>query len=229
MNFMAFYPINLDLTDRKCLVIGGGRVAWRKVCSLRKACARVQVISPQLVPELSALVADGAIEWREKTFTADDLQGAFLVFAATDSPVVQQQIRKEADAAGILVNMVSEPARGNFHVPGHFRRGDILVSVSTGGKSPAIASRLRKSLEAWLNPAYADAVSFFGLLRTEVLRNDNDSSSHGQLFSALLQGGLVEYILAGEWEAALGLLDSLLPENIDGHRLVESFLAGEKE
>ncbi len=226
---MAFYPVNLDLTGRKCLVIGGGRVAWRKVCNLRKACARVQVISPQLIPELLALAVDGAIEWSEKTFAAGDLQGAFLVFAATDSPVVQQQIRREADAAGILVNMASEPAQGNFHVPGHFRKGDILISVSTGGKSPAIASKLRKSLEAWLNPAYADAVSFFGLLRAEVLRSDNDSSSHGQLFSALLQGGLVEYILDGEWEAVLGLLDSLLPENIDGHRLVESFLVRKKE
>ncbi len=225
---MALYPVTLDLADRKCLVVGGGRVAWRKVCSLRKASARVEVISPQLVPELSALVAAGDIEWREKTFAAEDLQGGFLVFAATDSPVVQQQIRKAARAAGVLVNMASEPAQGDFHVPGHFRRGDILVTVSTGGNSPAIASMLRKSLEEWLNPAYADAVSFFGVLRAEVLQNSDDSSSHGQLFSALLQDGLVEYILAGEWDAVLALLDSRLPEGIDGRRLVENFLAGEK-
>ncbi len=220
---MTLYPVNLDLTGKLCLVIGGGRVALRKVCGLCKAAARVRVISPQLVPELQELADSGGIEWDKKSFTANDLQDAFLVFAATDSLVVQQQIQIEAQMLGILVNMASDPISGNFQVPAHFRQKDILITVSTGGKSPAIAARLRRFLQEQLDPAYADAVSFFGLLRTEVLADSNDPSSHSKLFSELLQKGVVEHILAAEWREVAFLLDSLLPESIDGYKLVETF------
>ncbi len=121
---MAFYPIALDLYGRKCLVIGGGGVARRKVSGLCAAGAEVHVISPQLVPELLVMVRRGEIRWSERDFAPGDLRGAFLVFAATDSPVVQQQVQNEAERSGILVNLAAEPAGSSFHVPAHFRRYD---------------------------------------------------------------------------------------------------------
>ncbi len=222
---MAFYPISLDLRGRKCLVIGGGDVARRKVSGLCAAGAEVHVISPQLVPELLAMVRRGEIRWSERDFAPGDLQGAFLVFAATDSPAVQQQVQNEAEDSGILVNLAAEPAGSSFHVPAHFRRGDILVTVSTGGKSPAIAAELRKILEAELDPAYSEVVSFFGVLRSAVLRYDDDSVQHGRLFRDLLTAGIVKQILAGEWQAVVRILESFLPQEIDVRQLVDGFVA----
>ncbi len=223
---MAFYPIALDLYGRKCLVIGGGGVARRKVSGLCAAGAEVHVISPQLVPELLVMVRRGEIRWSERDFAPGDLRGAFLVFAATDSPVVQQQVQNEAERSGILVNLAAEPAGSSFHVPAHFRRGDILVAVSTGGKSPAVAAELRRILEAELDPGYGEVVSFFGVLRSAVLRYDDDSVQHGRLFSDLLTAGIVKQILVGEWQAVVRLLESFLPQEIDVRQLVEEFVAG---
>ncbi len=222
---MAFYPISLDLCGRKCLVIGGGDVARRKVSGLCAAGAEVHVISPQLVPELLAIVRRGEIRWSKRDFAPGDLQGAFLVFAATDSPAVQQQVQNEAETSGILVNLAAESAGSSFHVPAHFRRGDILVTVSTGGKSPAIAAELRNILEAELDPAYSEVVSFFGVLRSAVLRYDDDSVKHGRLFRDLLAAGIVKQILAGEWQAVVRLLESSLPQEIDVRQLVDGFVA----
>ncbi len=222
---MQLYPVNLNLQGRRCVVVGGGRVAWRKVCGLCRAGAKVKVISPRLTAELQEMAEQGAIEWREGEFAAGDLHGAFLVFAATDSPAVQQLVRQEAVVEGALVNMASEPSGSDFHVPGHFRRGDILVTVSTGGNSPAIAAKLRASLEEKLHPGYEDVVSFFAVLRREVLRCDNDAEKHGKLFRDLLDGGIVEQILAGEWNAVLLLLNSFVPQEINGYKLIAAFLA----
>ncbi len=222
---MALYPVNLDLRGRKCLVIGGGNVARRKVSGLHGAGASVHIISPQLVPELLVMVKQGDIRWSARAFASGDLQGAFLVFAATDVPAVQRQVQQEAEAAGILVNMASASAGSNFHVPGHFRSGDLLVTVSTGGKSPAIAAKLRRDLEKKLSPAYSEVVSFFAMLRENVLRLDTDSAKHAQLFHSLLAAGIVERILAGEWDVVSSLLESSLPEEIDSRRLVDEFVA----
>ncbi len=223
---MALYPVTLDLRGRKCLVIGGGNVARRKVSGLCAVEADVHIISPRLVPELLAMVRQGEIRWSERGFASGDLQGAFLVFAATDSPMTQQQVQSEAEAAGILVNMASDPAGSSFHVPGYFRRGDILVTVSTGGKSPAIAAELRRYLEAQLDPNYGEVVSFFAVLRSEVLRCDDDSVKHGRLFRSLLAAGIVEQILAGEWQQVVALLEPLLPQQIAARQLVDKFMAG---
>lgn len=221
---MQLYPVNLNLAGRCCVVVGGGSVAWRKVCGLHGAGAQVRLVSPTLVPELVELVEQGAVQWHQRAFQTEDLHGALLVFAATDSPAVQEQIRRQAESLGILVSLADQPGLSDFHVPGHFRRGDILVSVSTGGKSPALAAELRRQLERQLRPEYALAASFLGLLRTRVLALDNDARAHGRLFTELVACGIVERIAAGQWDMVCSLLSERLPVEIDAHSLVENFL-----
>lgn len=221
---MDLYPITLNLQGRHCVVVGGGHVAWRKVRGIYKAGARVVIISPELVPELAELVEDGKIVWRERYFQSGDLAGAALVFAATNSPAAQELVQQEAVAMGILANIADDPAKSGFHVPGYFRKGDILVSVSTGGKSPAMTSMLRQFLEQQIDTNYVQAVSFFGFLRKKVLALDSNSQAHGQLFKELLESGIVAKILNDDWQGVVQELNRLPSQSFDANNLVREFL-----
>jgi precorrin-2 dehydrogenase / sirohydrochlorin ferrochelatase len=135
------YPVFLDIRGKLCVVVGGGRVARRKVKGLLAAGAEVRVVSPKVDSRLAALARDGEIEWLARAYTEGDLDNAFLVFAATDDRRTQELICLHAAAARQLVNVVDDPGRCNFHVPSSFRRGDLTIAVSTSGKSPAVRPR----------------------------------------------------------------------------------------
>ena len=144
---MSFYPICLDLVERLCVVVGGGRVAERKVMGLRSCSAQVSVISPELTESLLQLHSDGSIQWINREYEPGDLQGAFLVIAATDDEETQKQVYEEAASLNILLNVADVPQRCNFILPATMRQGDLVISVSTAGKSPAVARKLRMELE----------------------------------------------------------------------------------
>ncbi len=221
---MYLYPLNLNLRRRICTVFGGGRVACRKVRGLIAVNAQIRIISPALVPDLVKMEKSGAVEWIERCYHPGDVGSSILVIAATDSSDVQEQIRLEAEQLGVLCNVADQPEKSSFHVPAHFRRGDILVSVSTGGKSPLLAAELCQLIEQQFDSGYLVAVSFLGQLRKKVLANDDDAEAHGQMFKKMMENGIVEQIKTGKWDKVRALLNSYLPADLDGEVLINSFL-----
>jgi precorrin-2 dehydrogenase/sirohydrochlorin ferrochelatase len=166
------YPINLvGLENRRCIVVGGGEVAQRKVESLLEAGAgRVVVISPRLTQKLGALLQAKRIEHRPRGYQPGDLEGAFVVIAATDDPNVNRDVWQEAQDRRLLINVVDDPDRCNFFVPSVVRRGDLTIGICTGGQDPALSARLRQELEPRFGREYAAFLEIAGALRDRVGR-----------------------------------------------------------
>lgn len=144
------YPIYLKIKDKYCTVVGGGVVSYRKVLALLLAEATVTVISPWLCNELLELVTQSKVLHLNKVFQPGDLEGAFLVVAATDDAAVNQAIWQESNKRNILINVVDVPNLCNFYVPSVVRDGDLAVAISTNGKAPYLSKRLRLKLEVYL-------------------------------------------------------------------------------
>lgn len=175
---MKLYPVMMNLENRLTLVIGGGSVAARKISDLLEAGAAVKVISPDFVPEVVEMsrMNSQRIELVQRKYIKGDLQGAVLVFSATDNRDVNAAVYAEAEELGILVNAVDDPPNCSFYVPSFVRRGDLIFSLSTSGASPAMAAKLRRMLEDVI-PCEVD-----NMLKTlrrgrEILKTD-DSFSH---------------------------------------------------
>lgn len=167
---MHTYPLSLiNLSTRKAVVIGGGAIAQRKVEGLLAAGAQVTVISPALTEALATLHAEGRITLISRTYREGDLDGAWLVIAATDDAAVNRAVFVEAERRGCLVNVVDDPAHSNFIVPAVVRRGEVTVAVSTGGSSPALARRLRERLAEFISPEYGDLAALLSELRPVLL------------------------------------------------------------
>ena len=194
-----YFPVCLKIAGRQCLVIGGGRVGERKVQGLLAHGAKVKVISPELSEVLSALLRDGAIDWLARLYQEGDLAGAFLVIAATDDPAVQERIHAEAEARNILLNVADVPKWCNFILPATARRGDLAISVSTAGKSPALASTLRQGLEAQFGQEYGVLVDILGSLRDTVLAGGRPHAENKVLFARLADPEMAEWIKDGLW------------------------------
>ncbi len=195
---MSGYPIVLTgLAARRCLIVGGGAVAARKAEALLEAGARPVVISPELSPALEAMVAAGHVEALRRPYRPGDLEGAALVIAATDERALNAAISAEAGRRGVLVNVVDDPELCTFTVPAVVRRGDLVVAVSTGGLSPAMARRVREMLEETIDAAYGELLDLLAGLRPEVLarvpvreqRAAWDQLLDGSLLSLLRQEG----------------------------------------
>ena len=152
----GYYAAFLDLRDRRCLVVGGGAVAERKVEALLDAGALVVVVSPTLTPALGALAGEGLVEGRARRFRRHDVRGCALVVAATGIVAVDDAVATAARRWRALVNVVDRPAACDFIVPSVLRRGDLQIAVSTGGKSPALAREIRRRLEAEVGEDYAE-------------------------------------------------------------------------
>ena len=155
----SYYPVFLDLRGRRCVVIGGGEVARRKVESLQAAGAEVTVVAPRM-REMPAGVTITAREFRP-----GDLDGAFFVISATDDRAVNSAVAAEAEARGILINVVDVPAESSVILPAVVRRGEFVLAVSTGGASPALARRLRQRLEQEFGEEYGELIAFLKSLR----------------------------------------------------------------
>jgi precorrin-2 dehydrogenase/sirohydrochlorin ferrochelatase len=190
----VFYPIFLQLQSREVLVVGGGPVAERKVESLLAAGASVTVVAPEITSGLAALQARNAIQVHRRNFENTDLQNVLLVVSATDDPGVQQQIAREARSQGVLVNTVDQPSLCDFVMPATVRRGDVVVAVSTGGKSPALAAALRKKLEGWITGDAARAARLLGEVRSEVHARVADADRRKLVFEGIVDSGILDWI-----------------------------------
>lgn len=162
------FPIYADVVGKRCVVVGGGKVAERKVADLLAADARVCVVSPEVTALLAQQAAAGAIEWLAAFYSSEHLEGAWLVFAATNIRAVNAQVSQDAVARRCFVNVADAPEESGFLVPSVVRRGDLCLSVSTGGNNPILARKLAQELQAQYGPEYGLLVELLGRMRTYV-------------------------------------------------------------
>lgn len=203
------YPICLNIKDRLCVVAGGGRVAQRKVWTLLEEAALVCVISPAITAPLHQLVEEQKIEWREKQYTAEDLNGAFMVFAATGERSVQDRIYCDAAEKKILVNVVDDPDASTFHVPARFCRGNLEITISTGGASPAMSALIRRRLERDIGEEYALHLEIAALLRERVIASFKEEE-RADMFRQIAAQQVTDWIRKGQWDHVEEYLNSLL-------------------
>jgi precorrin-2 dehydrogenase/sirohydrochlorin ferrochelatase len=164
------FPIFLKLLGKSCLVVGAGTIAGPKISSLLRAGAQVTVVAPRAQGEVQELEEAGLINWRVGEFNKDsDLEGMFLVVAATDRQPVNHAVAEAARARGIMVNSVDDPPDCDFFFPSVVRRGDLQIAVSTAGKSPALAQRLRKEIDGLLDEDAGNWLDGLGETRLRVL------------------------------------------------------------
>jgi len=169
-----YYPMMMNLSQRRCLVIGGGAVAERKVASLLDAGGLVILVSPNVTPRLAAMATTELIHHLPRRYRRGDLRGAFLCVVATNDRRLQKQIWKEAKEQGVLANIADSTEACDFLVPSYFRRGDLLVSISTAGKSPALAKRIRRDLEGRFGREFEVLLEVLTSLRPRILEEVKD-------------------------------------------------------
>ena len=182
---MRYLPINLDIRDRLTIVVGGGPVAARKCAALLEAGARILVIAPELDDTITACLEGVSIRHLAREFRPGDLDGAFLVFAATDDADVNRVVAREAASRAILADIADAPGLGAFTLPAVMRRGSLQIAVSTGGKSPALARQIRDRLAEQYGQEYAAALDILGSLRTKLLTAKGNSAYNKQIFDEL--------------------------------------------
>jgi precorrin-2 dehydrogenase len=202
---MRYFPVFLDLKNRKCVVVGGGRVAEKKIQNLRKAGAAVTVVSPRLTPALERLKETKGIEHLRRAYKTGDLKAAFLAVAATDHRPTNEKVFREASARRIPVNAVDDPVHCTFIVPAVISRGDILIAISTGGRSPALAKALRKKLEREVGGEYASLLKLIGAVRKSILPLGWGPMKNQKIYRRLLQEDVLDLLRRGN-HAALGRL-----------------------
>ncbi|HEX7165359.1 MAG TPA: bifunctional precorrin-2 dehydrogenase/sirohydrochlorin ferrochelatase [Acidimicrobiales bacterium] len=186
------YPVGLVVDGRRCLVVGGGRIAARKVDGLRSCGAIVHVIAPDVGAAVKALPG---VTWDERPYAAGDADGYRLVVTATGDPAVDQQVFDDAERAGVWVNSADDPDRCSFTLPATVRRGPVLVTVSTGGHSPALATWLRDDIASRLGPEYETLVELLSDARNEIRASGR--STEGVDWHKALDSEMLELIRAG--------------------------------
>jgi len=164
---MKFYPLNLDIKNKPCVVIGGGQVALRKIRGLLTAGANVKVIAPETCAGVEELFKHGEISLMRENFSPDMLSDEIILIAATNNPEINRQASEAAQAKKILVNVV-EGTSGNFNVPSTIRRGNLLLTISTGANSPAFSKFIREMLEAELGENFGAGLEIISVRRREV-------------------------------------------------------------
>jgi precorrin-2 dehydrogenase/sirohydrochlorin ferrochelatase len=207
---MPYYPIFLDLRDKNVLVVGGGKVAERKILNLLRYGCRIHVVSPGLTSQLKKLVSEKKIQHIPEQSLNQAMTEASIVIAATDDPVVNGQIASRAKKKGLLVNAVDQPRDCNFIMPSIVRSGDLQIAISTGGKSPALAKKIRKELQAMYGSEYGSLVELLGMLRSEVLARTDPSSENKPLFENLVNSDLLQLIRKGDIDGIRATLRSTL-------------------
>ena len=183
---MVYYPINLNLNGRKVVVIGGGRIAERKITGLIEAMAVVTVVSPKLTPELMMYAEEGKLIWKEKDFTAEDIQDAFLVIAATNQPEINLAIKKAA-APHQLVSLVDNPEESDFILPAVVNQGKLSITVSTSGASPILAKKIKQEIADQFGPEYKEYVDFLYSCRKRILEKIDDPKIKKLLLSEITE------------------------------------------
>ena len=205
---MKYYPVHLNIENRHCLVVGGGGVGTRKVITLLDCGARVTVVSLEFSGKLRELAASGNIDLEQRSYRSEDLNGIFLVIGATNDMKLNRQISHDAEKFNTLCNIADRPEVCNFILPSIVRREDLVITISTSGKSPAMAKKLRRALENQYGEEYGKLLRLMGAIRKKLLRQAHEPEAHKPLFEQLINSDLIEMIQKGE----TAKIDSLLLE-----------------
>jgi siroheme synthase-like protein len=200
-----YYPIFLNIKGKRCVVVGGGQVALRKVKMLLDGRANVFVISPNPHPEIIRLSKRKAIHLIQRDYKAGDLKNAAITHACTNVKVVNRKVAEEAKKAGVLVNVGDDPERSNFITPSFFKRGNLTVAVSTAGVSPAFAKKIRAKLEKRFGQEYASLLSLIGEIRS-TLKEKGYRASTESWQEALDLDLLIQLVRSGQRKKAKAIL-----------------------
>lgn len=205
---MRYYPVFLDIAGKPVVVIGGGNIAHQKVVGLLKAGADVTVISPELNPAMAKLSSEGRLRHIERDYASGDLEGYVLAFVATDDRSVNATVAAEGKERRVWVNAVDDPPYCDFIMPGIAQQGELIVAVSTSGKSPAMARKMREELEAFLTEDYARMLELAAEVRAEL--RERDAVVDSEVWNKALDGELRSLLAEGKRaEAKERLLRSL--------------------
>jgi siroheme synthase-like protein len=207
------YPVNLLVAGRRCVVVGAGRIAARKIEALLDAGAAVHVVAPELGPEVRAWLDAGRLGATERAFEPADLDGAWLATAATSEPGVNRAVYEAGEARRVWVNAADDPANCSVTLMSVVRRGDLVVTIGTGGRSPALAAWLRERLTRELGPEYETLLEMLSEAR-EAMRASGRSSEDADWRRAL-DSGMLDLIRAGRLPEAKELLRTCLSSSSD--------------
>jgi siroheme synthase-like protein len=205
---VSYFPIVLEMTGRRCLVIGGGPVAERKIASLLEVGAQVTVIAPEVTKAIVAWSKNHSIELQVRWYQNGDLTGYQLVFVATDDDAVNDRVYREGKSRGVWVNAADDPARCDFVLPSVLRRGELVVAVSTGGASPAVSRAIREELEGYLTEDFAQLVRVAAEVRREL--KEKSFSVAASAWNKALNGEFRRLIHAGKPQRAKEFLLTML-------------------
>ena len=220
---MRYYPVCLDIKGRHCLVVGGGQVGTRKVKTLLDCGARVTVVSPQVTQALAELVGNGQITWKSRAYSASDQEGAFLVIGATDEEALNHAVYEDAKQAGRLCNIADQPQRCNFVLPSIMQQGDLMIAISTAGKSPAFAKFMRRQLQEQFGPEYGTFLDLMGAVRQHLLAQAHAPEAHKPIFEALIEQGMLELIRQDDRDR----IDALLARAVGPEYTYERLMAAD--
>lgn len=209
---MTYFPVFLDIRDRPCLVVGGGLVAARKAAALLEAGARVRLVAPDLDDATEAMGRAGEIRIERRAFRDSDLDGCALVIAATDDPAVNRAVHEGAARRSLPCNVVDQPDLCTFIFPSVVRRGDLVIAISTGGASPAVARRLRRELEGKIGPEYAAFLGLMREVRGRLRREVRDPLARKRALYRLVSSAAFDLMRSGRPEEARALAERLVAE-----------------
>ncbi len=207
---MSYYPLFLDLNDRPCVVIGGGRIAADKTHALLEARARVTVVAQDLIGALADLAAVGRIKHAARLYQTGDLAGSVLAISATDDSAVNRLVWEEGRRSGVLVNVVDDVPLCDFIAPSVIRQGDLTVAISTSGKAPALAVRIRESLEEKFGREYARFLELAGAIRQSLAEKNPDFNARRTLWYRLVDSDVLDLLRAGDEDAAYQKIEAIM-------------------
>lgn len=205
-----YYPALLKLIGKRCVVIGGGWGTDERVRDLLSAGAVVTLVAADASAELARLASDGKIRWEARGYVRGDLDGAFLAIACPADRAVNAEVWAEAEERGVPIDSIDDPAHSTFILPAIHRQGDLIVSVSSSGKSPALATLIRDRIAQELGPEYGELLDLLGQLRPEVTSRFASFERRRPIWHALARSGALDHLRAGDRAAALAELRRVL-------------------
>jgi precorrin-2 dehydrogenase/sirohydrochlorin ferrochelatase len=220
---MRYYPVSLDISNRACVVIGGGAVAIRKVNSLLKAGALVTVICPEAAKELTALAVRNKINLIRRGYKKGDLKGAFLAVSATGEQAINKAVFAEAKKRNVLINVVDAPDLCTFIVPSVVEKGPLTLAVSTSGKSPLFAKALRQELEKKFGREYAVFTELLGAVRSKLLKEGLDYDKKEKVINRLIKSPLLGFLKRGDACATDKFLNGIFGKGVTLKKLGVNF------
>jgi precorrin-2 dehydrogenase/sirohydrochlorin ferrochelatase len=218
---VRYYPVNLDIKNKKCLVVGGGDVGTRKAITLLECGAFVTVVSPDVSNKLLGLSETNSIVLKKRAYVESDLNGMFLVICATDNETLNRQVSMDAEKFNMLCNVADRPQACNFILPALVKRGDLIIAVSTSGQSPAFAKKIRKDLEKQYGDEYAQFLKLMGAVRKKLLSTKHEPEAHKHLFEELINKDIVTMIKNCNTDKINSVLFEVLGDGYDYYNLMK--------